>query len=79
LKYAFDDAGGGIKVSFWTEADRGQASLTVEDNGRGIEKSREGGIGLKLVSAFAQQLGGRADREQVAKGTRTKINFPLPI
>jgi two-component sensor histidine kinase len=79
LKYAFDDAGGAIRVCFLTDNDHDEAVLIVEDNGRGIEKPREGGIGLKLIGAFAQQLGGRADREPVAKGTRTKIIFPVPM
>jgi two-component sensor histidine kinase len=79
LKYAFVDAGGMIRVCFWTDDDRGEGVLMLEDNGVGFDKPRAEGTGLKLVVAFAQQLGGREDREPIAKGTRTKITFPLPI
>jgi two-component sensor histidine kinase len=78
LKYAFDEAGGIIRVAFRTDPDRGEAYLAVEDNGRGMLSPRAGGLGLALVGAFAQQLGGTADREEVEKGTRTTVSFPLP-
>jgi two-component sensor histidine kinase len=79
LKYAFDDAGGVIRVSFGTDPDRGEAHLVVEDNGRGMGAPREGGLGLTLVDAFTRQLGGKTTREDVEKGTRTKVCFPLPM
>lgn len=79
LKYAFDEAGGTIGVEFTTDPDRGEAYLVVQDNGRGMSEPRQGGLGLSLVTAFTQQLGGKADREDVAKGTRTRVCFPLPL
>jgi two-component sensor histidine kinase len=79
LKYAFDDAGGLIRVSFTTAPDRGEANLVVEDNGRGIGEPREGGLGMTLIEAFTRQLGGKTGREEVEKGTRTKVCFPLPM
>jgi two-component sensor histidine kinase len=79
LKYAFDDDGGVIRVSFTTDPDRGEAHLIVEDNGRGIGEPREGGLGLTLIEAFTRQLGGKTGREEVDKGTRTRVCFPLPI
>src|SRR3954471_21756595 len=78
LRYAFDDAGGIVRVAFRTEPDRGLAYLVVEDNGRGMRQPRKGGLGLTLVTAFTQQLGGKADHEEVEKGTRTNVCFPLP-
>jgi two-component sensor histidine kinase len=51
----------------------------IQDNGRGMSEPRQGGLGLSLVTAFTQQLGGKADRETVAKGTRTRVCFPLPL
>ena len=79
LKYAFDDDGGVIRVSFTTDPDRGEANLIVEDNGRGIGEPREGGLGLTLVEAFTRQLGGKTGREEADKGTRTRVCFPLPM
>jgi two-component sensor histidine kinase len=66
-------------VSFGTDPDRGEAHLVVEDNGRGMGAPREGGLGLTLVDAFTRQLGGKTTREDVEKGTRTKVCFPLPM
>jgi len=43
-----------------------------------MRQPRKGGLGLTLVTAFTQQLGGKADREEVEKGTRTNVCFPLP-
>ena len=79
LKYAFDDNGGIIRVCFTTDPDRGEANLIVEDNGRGIGEPREGGLGLTLIEAFTRQLGGKTGREEVDKGTRTRVCFPLPM
>jgi signal transduction histidine kinase len=44
-----------------------------------MQTPRASGLGLALVAAFAQQLGGTADRDEVEKGTRTRVSFPLPI
>lgn len=79
LKYAFDEGGGIVRVSFSVDPDHGEAHLTIEDNGRGIGAKRAGGLGLTLVDAFARQLGGRISAEPVEKGTRTSICFPLPM
>lgn len=79
LKYAFDDAGGLIRVFFTTDPNRGEANLVVEDNGRGIGSPREGGLGLTLIDAFTRQLGGKTGREEVERGTRTRVCFPLPL
>jgi two-component sensor histidine kinase len=79
LKYAFDEGGGAIRVSFRTEPDLGEANLTVEDNGRGMGPPRKGGLGLQLINAFTNQLDGQVEQEPVEKGTRTHVRFPLPL
>lgn len=40
---------------------------------------REGGLGLRLIDAFATQLDGQVQQEPVEKGTRTCVRFPLPL
>ncbi|WP_046869263.1 sensor histidine kinase [Microvirga massiliensis] len=80
VKYAFDEAESGlIRVAFGMDDDTGEACVTVEDNGKGMGPPREGGLGLTLVDAFAQQLAGRVERDPVEKGTCTRVCFPLAI
>lgn len=79
LKYAFDEEGGIIRVSFTMSPDQGEAVLMVEDNGRGMGAPRKGGLGLRLIDAFTNQLDGQVERELVEKGTRTCVRFPLPL
>jgi two-component sensor histidine kinase len=79
LKYAFDENGGVIRVTFTMRHEHGEALLVVEDNGRGMGAPREGGLGLRLIDAFADQLDGHIDQEPVEKGTRTCVRFPLPL
>jgi len=79
LKYAFDDNGGGIRVTFMMSPELGEACLAVEDNGRGMGPPREGGLGLRLIDALTAQLDGQVEQEAVEKGTRTCVRFPLPL
>lgn len=80
FKHAFEEGQEGlIRVVFTMDAATGEACITVEDNGKGMGPPREGGLGLTLIEAFAQQLAGRVERDQVEKGTRTRICFPLAI
>ena len=80
IKYAFDDeAGGVIRVSFSTNPDTSEGHLAVEDNGRGMGPPREGGLGLKLIDAFVNQIDGRIEQQPVEKGTSTCVLFPLPL
>jgi two-component sensor histidine kinase len=53
--------------------------VTVEDDGKGTRPVSEAGHGLSLVAAFAEQLQGRIEREQVERGTRTTVCFPLAV
>jgi two-component sensor histidine kinase len=80
LKHAFDaEDGGVIRVAFTTDSDQSQALLVIQDNGRGMGSSREGGLGRKLIDAFANQLGGQVEQEPVEKGTRICVRFPMPL
>ncbi len=80
FKYAFEEGQEGlIRVVFALDPESGEASLTVEDNGKGMGPPREGGLGLTLIDAFTQQLAGRVERDLVEKGTRTRVWFPLAI
>jgi two-component sensor histidine kinase len=79
FKYAFE-AGmiGVIRVLFTVAPERGEASLVVEDNGKGMGPPREGGLGLRLVDALAGQLSGRVWQDSIEKGTQVRVTFPLP-
>jgi two-component sensor histidine kinase len=78
FKHAFDaDQDGSIRVVFFVDAASGEASISVEDNGRGMGPAREGGLGLTLIEALVRQLAGRLQRDPVATGTRTTVRFPL--
>jgi two-component sensor histidine kinase/putative methionine-R-sulfoxide reductase with GAF domain len=83
LKYAFGEEGGTIRVTFCAEAGIGEGCITIEDNGRGMPRNgdaaRGGGLGLRLVDAFVQQLNGRLERDDVERGTRIRACFPLPL
>jgi two-component sensor histidine kinase len=80
IKYAFEEAEGGVvRVVFEMDQATGEACITVEDNGKGMGPPREGGLGLTLIDAFAQQLSGQVERDPVEKGTRTRVRFPLAI
>jgi two-component sensor histidine kinase len=86
IKYAFDEKGGLIRVSFRVDSNLGEACLCVEDNGRGIAKvrenengaTRERGLGMTLIDAFVVQLDGRTEAVDVERGTCTRVHFPLP-
>jgi signal transduction histidine kinase len=92
LPAAVNGAGGGIRVTADTEADR--IILTVSDHGPGIptadrsrvvdrfvrlEQSRSlpgSGLGLSLVSAVARLHGGELQLEDNAPGLRARITLP---
>jgi two-component sensor histidine kinase len=76
IKYAFGNAGGAIRVGFETAANRSEACVCVEDNGIGMKLPPQPGIGLKLVNALAQKLGGRIEYCETERGTRTRLYFP---
>jgi two-component sensor histidine kinase len=79
FKYAFGEEGGAIRVACTFDPDIGECSILVEDNGRGMGQVRPGGLGLTLIQAFANQLGGRIEHHNVEKGTRIEVCFPTVI
>jgi two-component sensor histidine kinase/putative methionine-R-sulfoxide reductase with GAF domain len=79
VKYAFDDVGGVINLSFRVNEIIGEAELSVRDNGRGMGPPRPGAFGLRLVESLAGQLGGRVKTESDAKGTLTTVSFPYSV
>ncbi len=76
LKYAFpSQAKGSVKVMLKRVA--AELRLTVVDDGQGISPRRaDSGLGGRLVEGFAQQLGGRVERQSGELGTTVCIIFP---
>jgi two-component sensor histidine kinase/putative methionine-R-sulfoxide reductase with GAF domain len=79
VKYAFDEDGGIINVTFRVHETIGEAELSVRDNGRGMGPARSGSLGLRLVESLSRQLGGRLTTPKVAKGTATVLTFPYSV
>jgi len=79
IKYAFDETGGIINVAFHVEEAIGEAELCVRDNGRGMGGARPGAFGLRLVESLASQLGGRFSRDDVPRGTLSRLRFPYSV
>ena len=77
-KHAFDESGGTIWVRATREDDN--ARIEVADDGKGYTPVAQGrkGLGTKLVAAFVQRVGGRADvRSTPGRGTTHTISLPL--
>ncbi|WP_207537397.1 histidine kinase dimerization/phosphoacceptor domain -containing protein [Sabulicella rubraurantiaca] len=55
----------------------GLAVLEVRDDGRGLPKTQEEGMGLSLIRGFAAHLGGTSQLKQ-CNGTVLRVEFPLP-
>jgi two-component sensor histidine kinase len=78
-KHAFEGREAGtIHVSFRAQGDGWR--LTVTDDGRGIPaikapKSKEGGLGQRLIEAFVKQAGGTIATESGAQGTRVTVDL----
>jgi two-component sensor histidine kinase len=79
VKYAFDEKGGVINVTFRVNETIGEAELCVRDNGRGMGPARSGSLGLRLVESLSRQLGGRLTTPEVPKGTKTVLTFPYSV
>lgn len=77
LKHAFSDAQKGtIRITLRREG-AGRAVVTVADDGVGFSPDgARRGLGLRLVRAFAQQVGGEAGY-RADGGTRFTLEFPL--
>lgn len=54
----------------------GELRLQVSDDGKGIDPRRtDSGVGGRLVDVFAQQLGGKVERESGDKATIVRLTL----
>jgi two-component sensor histidine kinase len=75
VKYAFPGgATGTVMVTLKRTA--GTLRLTVADDGQGLDPRADSGLGARLVDGFAQQLGGKVERNSDNQGTTVRLNFP---
>jgi chemotaxis protein methyltransferase CheR len=76
VKYAFPGETKGTILVMLKRAPDG-LSLTVTDDGQGVDPVRaDSGLGGWLVEGFAQQLGGRIERESHGQGTTVRLSLP---
>ena len=76
LKYAFPDGRGGtIEISLRAAADT--AEIVVRDDGVGCPASTEPGLGTRLVTLLARQLGGELSRSHGETGCTARITIEL--
>jgi PAS domain S-box-containing protein len=76
VKYAFpDEKSGTVRVTL--KRVQGLLHLAVSDDGKGLDPRRaDSGVGGRLVEIFAQQLGGRVERESGNNGTTVRLTLP---
>ena len=79
VKHAFPEGRGRIRVASEGSPERGFA-LVVEDNGRGLSGTfdRGWGLGMRVVSAMAGQLGARLEIGREHTGARFRVVVPAP-
>jgi two-component sensor histidine kinase/putative methionine-R-sulfoxide reductase with GAF domain len=84
-KYAYPDGeeGGVVRVVLRCDATKAEASLTVSDEGRGMDPQRMeaaqrtgGGQGSSLLRHLARQLGGEVEQGTPERGTSISLRFP---
>src|SRR5262245_20900637 len=75
VKHAFEREGGAIQIQLLAGKAPGVATLMVKDNGKGFDKAKTLGSGLRLVRALADQIRGRIEQETSSKGTTTRLVF----
>jgi two-component sensor histidine kinase len=76
VKYAFPGKTSGT-VLVTLKRLPGELRLTVADDGQGLDPRRaDSGLGGRLVEGFAQQLGGRVERESNGQGTPVRLILP---
>lgn len=75
FKYAFDGDRPG-RVQIFLSVDGPRLSLSVADDGKGFDDDRQPGLGTRLVSVFAAQLGGSASWHKGAAGSTVTTVFP---
>ena len=76
FKYAFDaDRPGKVQIEL-TRSDN-SLELAVTDNGRGFTTVNQTGLGTRLVTVLAAQLGGEADWSRMDDGgCRARVQYP---
>ena len=79
VKHAFGDGGGVITVRLETGVGRGEARLTVSDDGRGMQEAQPSSSGLKLIQALARQIGGVLETASSGEGVTTSVTFPIIV
>ena len=76
-KHAFDGGTGAIAVRLVAGVGRGEARLSISDNGQGIDPSQPAGSGTRLIKSLAAQIGGQVEQESSKQGTTTTLQFPI--
>ncbi|WP_084238911.1 sensor histidine kinase [Sphingomonas asaccharolytica] len=80
-KHAFPERETGTIGVSWKHLQEGGWRLTVADDGVGLPpgsraKSKDGGLGQRLIEAFAKQIGGTLTTQSDADGTRVTMDLP---
>jgi signal transduction histidine kinase len=71
---------GATRVSIHLRADGSSIRLTLSDNGRGLETSANGGMGLNGMRARARSAGGQLDlKSEPGKGVTIEVYAPLAV
>jgi two-component sensor histidine kinase len=76
-KHAFAGATGTVAVRLISGVGRGEARLSISDNGKGIDPSQPTGSGTRLIKSLAAQIGGQVEQESSKQGTTTTLQFPV--
>ncbi|MEZ6029809.1 MAG: histidine kinase dimerization/phosphoacceptor domain -containing protein [Hyphomonadaceae bacterium] len=79
FKHGFPDGcPGSVRITLEQPVDSNEAVLAVADNGVGMAETPAGGMGLgtRLITGLAQQLGGRTNIIR-GNGVRVELRFPI--
>lgn len=76
FKYAFPDGRSGT-VQVRLEPAAGGMALSVQDDGVGCSRAQTGGMGSRLVSLLASQLGGTVERVPSMQGHHVRVALPI--
>jgi two-component sensor histidine kinase len=79
-KYAYPEGHGKVLVTLAQTAEQG-FSISVRDEGIGLplsfDAAKSKGLGMRLVTAFAQQLNGALDIRSTSPGTEFVVRVPV--
>lgn len=78
-KYAFPEGSGTVRITLSRDAETGEATLAVTDDGVGLGPLRPGSLGTRLIKGLAAQISGMVLRPAVERGTRVEVLFPAPL